>query len=177
MWGTADQIWATSEQTVLGYYSNEQGWLKEAAHLSAVFVLLRTENMHVSSLSKHVCCDKVQLWVCVRWSVGLCMFLRSTDPTGLLRRALKLSLASPWNCTEPVYYNYNRTIHTKEGRTLHCLRRQVGSELKEIQKITYQNIKMMHLFSLVCRIKSNNVRSCCGNVRAKGSKSSLNPLH
>lgn len=37
-----------------------QWWLKEAAHwTSALFVLLWTENMHVSSLSKHVCCDKV----------------------------------------------------------------------------------------------------------------------
>lgn len=70
MWGTADQIWVTSEPTVSGYCSNgrwnAQGWLKDAAHLTlALFVLLRTENMHVSSLSKHVCCDKVQLWVCV----------------------------------------------------------------------------------------------------------------
>lgn len=70
--------------------------------MRALFVLLRTENVHVLSLSKHVCRGKVQLWVCVRRSVALCVVLHGADPAGLLGRALKLPLASPWKRMEPV---------------------------------------------------------------------------
>lgn len=134
---------------VLGYCSNgmESARMVEGSGSFDVgLVLLCTKNMYASSLSKHVCCDKVHLWVCVRWSVGLCMFLRSAGPTGLLRRSLKLPLASPWKPMKPVYYNYNHTIHTKEGRKVDYLRRQFGSELKEIQKITWKISKWYNYF-------------------------------
>lgn len=85
---------------------------------------------------------------CVRWRIGLCTFLCSADPTGLLGRALKLPLASPWKRMELVYYNHSHTILTKEGRMLHFLWRQYGSdsELKEIQKITWKISKWYNYF-------------------------------
>lgn len=138
MWGTADQLWLTSVIVPTGWKA--RGWLKMAARLtSALFVLLRTENMHVSSLSKHARCDKVQLWV----PVGFCVAqIRQV----LIGKALKLPLASPWKRMEPVCYNYNHTVPTNKGGTPLGLRRQFGSELKETQKITWKISKWCNYF-------------------------------
>lgn len=124
---TWSQIWVTSLSR-LGWIIVRTGWKArriaersgscDAGLVWAAALWTHVVFFHVSSLSKHVWCDRLQLWVCGRRSIGLRMFPRYADPT-----------------------RFTSSEHSGGQRTAWCW-------AQSISEINLENIKMIQLFPL-----------------------------